>query len=470
LTLSDPFGVARGYEQHFGLLESPFGLTPSRRFLFESESHRAAVEQITLAIRRREPLLVVTGAIGTGKTLLCRTIQAVEPRTFVSVISNPRLSGRDLLRLVLHDFDLIADQTGGVDEEPFEEDSDRILRQFLASLASLNARAVIVIDDAHRLAPDALEQVGALCSLDAGRQELLQVILVGRLELEVMLAQPALQPLAGRISRRHELQRLAPHEIAPYVEHRLAIGQGDSTVVNGARIAPLLAGERVRRALFTPVALRSLPALTRGLPRAINVICDQALDISWRQNKQVVDAGCVLAAARNLGVAVPFDVHLRSRWRYEVAAALFVVAGAGALALRATGLSAWPRAVPAESSTGINRETAPPPVAEAAAVVAPLPEAQSFSVTAASFRSETRAAEVVSSLRRLDLPVFVRQVDGSHAVVVGPFASREEAVEAQAQIARLHLTSSRIISTAPTQGAIVHPLRPVAMTGQEGQP
>ena len=92
MKLSDPFGVARGYEQYFGLVESPFGLTPNRRFLFESESHLAAVEQVTLAIRRRERLLVITGDIGTGKTLLCRTIQAVEPRTFVSVISNPRLS------------------------------------------------------------------------------------------------------------------------------------------------------------------------------------------------------------------------------------------------------------------------------------------------------------------------------------------------------------------------------------------
>ena len=107
---------------------------------------------------------------------------------------------------------------------------------------------------------------------------------------------------------------------------------------------------------------------------------------------------------------------------------------------------------------------------EEAATVAPLPEAQSYLVAADSFRSASRAAEVASSLRLLDLPVFVRPVDGSHAVVVGPFASREEAVEAQAQIARVHLTNSRIVSTAPTDGAIVHPLRPVAMSGQRGQP
>ena len=94
--------------------------------------------------------MVITGEIGTGKTLLCRTIQAVEPRTFVSVISNPRLSARDLLRQVLHDFGLVSDQSQGSDDTT-EQEFVRTLQQFLSSLASLGAHAVIVIDEAQRL-------------------------------------------------------------------------------------------------------------------------------------------------------------------------------------------------------------------------------------------------------------------------------------------------------------------------------
>jgi general secretion pathway protein A len=464
--LSDPVGVARGYEQYFGLVEPPFGLNPNRRFLFESESHSAAVEQVTLAIRRREPLVVITGEIGTGKTLLCRTIQAAEPRTFVSITSNPRSSGCDFLRQVLHDFGLVSDQSLASDIT--EQDFVRTLQQFLSSLAALGAHAIIVIDEAQRLEPDALEQVRLLCSLEAEWQALLQVIMVGRLDLDARLEQPGLRQLAERVSRRHQLQPLKPYEIAPYIERRLSLAQREPGLTSGGQAADALIVARSRRVRFTPVALRTLPALTHGLPRAVNIICDRALNIAFRQNKRVVDAACVIAAARDLKVVVPFELHLRSRWRFHAAAvALLVAAGAGAIALHAYGGFTWATAA-AREPAALQRDTAESPVEETP-IVAPLPEAEGYLVAAASFGSASRAAEVASSLRLLDLPVFVREVEGSHAVVVGPFASREEAVEAQAQIARVHLTDSRIVSTAPTEGATVHPLRAVATTGEKGQ-
>jgi general secretion pathway protein A len=467
LTLSDPLGVARGYEQYFGLVESPFGLTPNRRFLFESESHSAAVVQITLAIRRREPLMVITGEIGTGKSLLCRTIQPVEPRTFVSVISNPRLSPRELLRQVRHDVGLTAEQPTGADA-PRDHDTGDTLQEFLASLAALSAHAVIVIDDAQKLAAATLEQVRLLCSLEAGQQDLLQVILVGRDDLDATLERPELRQLAERISRRHQLLPLKPHEITRYVEHRLAVAQGPPGPAGAQPDAGVVAIERFRRVRFTPVALRSLPALTQGVPRAVNVICDRALEIAHGQKKRVVDAGCVIAAARHLKVVVPFDRQRRSRWRFETVASVLIFACAAIFVLRVSGALSWAfgTAEPSIARTDIARSA----IIDEPATIAPLPEAESYSVATAAFRSEARASEVAASLRLLDLPVSVRPVNGSHAVVIGPFASREEAVVAQAQIAKLHLTNSRIVSTAPTEGAIVHPLRPVATTGQKGQP
>src|SRR3954471_17538465 len=103
-----------GYEQFFGLREPPFSLAPNPRYLFESASHAGVLQQLTYAIERREPLLVVTGEIGTGKTLLCRTVlERLDRKTFVSVINDPLLERDDLLKQMLQDFGVIStDRTG----------------------------------------------------------------------------------------------------------------------------------------------------------------------------------------------------------------------------------------------------------------------------------------------------------------------------------------------------------------------
>src|SRR5580692_3382052 len=98
-----------GYERFFGLNETPFSLAPNPRFLFESASHAAALAQVTYALERREPLVVITGEIGTGKTLLCRTVlQRLERKTFLSIISDPLLDRDDLLKQLLQDFGVIS--------------------------------------------------------------------------------------------------------------------------------------------------------------------------------------------------------------------------------------------------------------------------------------------------------------------------------------------------------------------------
>ena len=104
---------SEGYERYFGLVESPFALTPNPRFLFKSRSITEALEHVTRALKRREALIVVTGDAGTGKTLLCRLVlQQLEPRTFVCVITNPLLTRDDLIRQLLTDFGVVSGQPG----------------------------------------------------------------------------------------------------------------------------------------------------------------------------------------------------------------------------------------------------------------------------------------------------------------------------------------------------------------------
>ena len=474
----DPFGVSRGYEQYFGLVESPFSLTPNTRFLFESESHAAAIEQVTIALRRREALTVITGEVGTGKTLLCRTIvRDLEPRTFISVISNPRLSADDLLRQLLHDFDLLPKGEARA-AALTQHEIVTTLQRFLISLVPLRAHAIILIDEAQHLQPDVLEQVRLLSNFETGAQQLLQIVLVGQLDLDTVLDRPELRQLRQRVSRRHQLKPLQPYEVEQYIERRLWVAHGGLGLAKAGRASELVSGERFWRVRFTASALRAVAQLSNGLPRSINVICDRALEGAFTADKKVIDAHCVLTAAKQLKLDVPAGVWLRSaRWQ-AIAASVALVAAAGWFALQpGTRVTAEPTSLP-KVLVGTAPQPAPavPPPAdvepETIDAALPLSEAASFAVAVASFRSDTRAGEVVRSLKMLDLPAYLdARADGWHAVVVGPFISRDEARDAQAQVARVHLADSQIVSTNPSRDpSAAAAARPVATSGQKGLP
>src|SRR4051812_1907984 len=182
-----------GYEQFFGLTEPPFSLAPNPRYRFESASHTNALEQLAYAIGRREPIIVVTGEIGTGKTLLCRTVlQRLDRATFVSVINNPLLERDDLLKQMLQDFGVIStDRTSA--PSTTRHDLVHALEGFLSSLIDLNAHAVVLIDEAQHVQPDVLEQIRLLSNIDAPSGTRLQIILVGQLDLETLLERPGLR-------------------------------------------------------------------------------------------------------------------------------------------------------------------------------------------------------------------------------------------------------------------------------------
>jgi len=474
LKASDPFGVSRGYEQYFGLVESPFSLTPNTRFLFESESHSAALEQVRMALRRREALAVITGEVGTGKTMLCRTIvQDLESRTFISVVSNPLLTAEDLLKQLLQDFGLMSVEEARTTTHT-QHELVVTLQRFIGSLVPLRAHAIILIDEAQHLRPDVLEQVRLLSNFETDSQKLLQIVLVGQLDLDVVLDRPELRQLRQRISRRHQLEPLKPHEVEQYIERRLWVAHGGLGLAKAGRAQELVSGDRFWRVRFTPAAMRAVTQLSHGLPRSINVICDRALECAYGARKKVIDAQCILTAARQLKLAVPVTVWLRSsRWP-AVAASVALLAAAAWFAFRPAPAVTRPPVVPAATSTPATSPPEPTPVVASDPPLAAqaLAEAPSYAVAVASFRSDARAAEVVRSLKVLDLPAYVQaSADGWHAVFVGPFASRDEARDAQTQVARVHLTESHIVATAPSsEGSPTQALRPVATTGQKGQP
>ncbi len=294
-----------GYEQFFGLNDAPFSLAPNPRYLFDSASHRAALEQLTQAIERREPLIVMTGEIGTGKTLLCRTVlQRLDRKTFVSVINDPLLEPDDLLTQMLQDFGIMsADRTA----VPATSRHDRVraLEDFLSSLVVLDARAVVIIDEAQHVQPDVLEQIRLLSNIDAPSGTMLQIILAGQLNLDPLLARPELRQFQQRVSRRIRLEPLGESELRAYIDHRLAVGRSAGSRMPGAGDLANALGEWERAdggVAFTPDATQAIWRWSSGLPRLVNLLCDRSLELAFAQRLRTIDAGLVDTAATALGL------------------------------------------------------------------------------------------------------------------------------------------------------------------------
>jgi len=335
-----------GPESHYGLTEPPFSLAPDPKFVFESRSYSDALEQLTSAIRRREPLTVITGEIGSGKTMLCRALlQRLEPRTFVSVIGNPLLGVNDLLKQMLGDFGVLSRDRGRVAEARTDELVETLLR-FLASIVPLRAHAVVMIDEAQHLQRDVLEQLGLLSRVETEDRRRLQVILVGQPELDDVLAQPEL----GRLWQRatvHRLLTLDRTEVEPYIERRLDVASGGPAT--GAAGASRLTGNTgggglasPARVRFTSPAVRVVAALSRLVPRTINQLCEAALQVADRRGKRTIGAVTVVMAARQLGMQIPLSRRARLVGYSGLAAAIVLIAVGGWFAASGTLIDSLP--------------------------------------------------------------------------------------------------------------------------------
>src|SRR5262245_36172330 len=177
------------YEQYYGFAEKPFSLTPDPKYLYRSESHANAFDLLQYAIERREGFVVVTGDIGTGKTTLCRALlDKVDRDTVTALVLNPFLSEEDLLKRILLDFGVVSREelkrgTSGTLGK--SELIDR-LYDFLVGLSSRKS-AVLIIDEAQNLPLQLLEQLRILSNLETDKEKLLQIILVGQLNLKELL-------------------------------------------------------------------------------------------------------------------------------------------------------------------------------------------------------------------------------------------------------------------------------------------
>jgi general secretion pathway protein A len=314
------------YERYYGLSEKPFSLTPDPKYLYRSESHGNAFDLLQYAIRRREGFVVVTGDIGTGKTTLCRALlERIDRTTFTALVLNPFLTEEDLLKRILQDFGVISrdDVKAGRVAQVTKQELIDTLYDFLLGLIPLKASAVLIIDEAQNLPLSVLEQIRILSNLETDKEKLLQIILVGQLNLQTLLRSPDLRQLDQRVSIRYELKPLDEETVAAYVAHRLTIAGGSAAVA------------------FTAKALQRVHRLSGGIPRLINLICDRALLAGFSQQTNRITPEMVTDAAESLDVRPPktprFALgHMMGGASLSAAAAVVLLAaalGAGATAL-----------------------------------------------------------------------------------------------------------------------------------------
>jgi len=304
------------YERYYGLAEKPFSLTPDPKYLYRSESHANAFDLLQYAIRRREGFVVVTGDIGTGKTTLCRALlEEIDRTTFTALVLNPFLSEEDLLKRILQDFGIVSRdemKAGRLASVTKQELIDTIY-DFLLSLIPLKASAVLIIDEAQHLPLPVLEQIRILSNLETDKEKLLQIILVGQLNLQTLLRSPQLRQLDQRVSIRYELKPLDRDTVGAYVAHRLTIAGGSAAVT------------------FTPKAIDEVHRLSSGIPRLINLICDRALLAGYSLHTSRITDEMIVHAAQSLDLVPRLRHRLEQRASLATAAAVVLLASAFAV-------------------------------------------------------------------------------------------------------------------------------------------
>jgi general secretion pathway protein A len=266
------------YLQYFGLHENPFCIPPDPHYLYLSRGHQEALAHLQYGLGEAGGFVQLTGEVGTGKTLLVRTlVERLPEGVDVALILYPVLTVAEFIAAICDELRV---------PHPGEQASLKQLIDALnAHLLQTHAhdrRTVLIIDEAQNLSREVLEQVRLLTNLETTKQKLLQIILIGQPELAQMLAQQDLRQLAQRITARFHLVALTHKENFEYILHRCRVA--------GAKAI-----------LFDRKAMEQVYAASGGIPRLINVICDRALLGAYTRGKQVVDVSIVKRAAREVG-------------------------------------------------------------------------------------------------------------------------------------------------------------------------
>ena len=279
------------YEEFFGLNEKPFSIQPDPSFLYWGRSHRLAYAMLEYGVLNHAGISVITGEVGCGKTtLIHRLLDQLSDTHTVALLSNIQAGRGDLLSWVLMGFGQAF--AGKTHVELFAE-----LQTFFIGEYAKGRRVVLIIDEAQNLSVDMLEELRMLSNINAGKDQLLQLILVGQPELKNLLNRPDMLQLAQRVGSDFHLTPLSREEVDAYLDTRLSIA--------GAS-----------RRVFEPEAVNLVADESRGVPRVINIIADTALVYAFSANEPMISAETVQSVIRDksnygvFGVAMDENIQI----------------------------------------------------------------------------------------------------------------------------------------------------------------
>jgi general secretion pathway protein A len=272
------------YRKFYGLTRNPFEISPDPYFFYPTPRHNEALANLNYGVQRRKGVVVVTGEVGTGKTLLVRCLLDSLNRNQIAFayVFNPRLSVPDFLRYMLTDLRL--PMSGRTKSEMLAH-----LNSYLIARFRRGSTAVLVVDEAQLLSWELLEEIRLLTNLETSQQKLLQIVLVGQPELDRRLDSPHLRQLKQRVGLRCSLEPLAVDELRGYILRRLELAGANS---HGASI-------------FSDGAISAVHKYSRGIPRLVNTLCENALVSGYAKQMKQIGEDIVQEVAADFRLDVP---------------------------------------------------------------------------------------------------------------------------------------------------------------------
>lgn len=264
------------YTDYFGFREKPFGVTPDPRFFYTNPCYQEAYASLFYGIHERRGFIVLTGEVGTGKTTLLRRLMGhMETNVRFVFFSHTMLTFEELLDFMCEELRLSIKRVGRLHKI-------HALNQLLMDQLASAGTVALLIDEAQNLGEEVLENLRLLSNLETPAEKLLQIVLVGQPELESKLARPELRQVKQRIAIQCRLERLDDEEVGLYINYRLnTIGY-------------------TRHQLFTPDAVQEIAYYSKGFPRLINILCDNALLIAYATSQKSVTGEIIEEAANDL--------------------------------------------------------------------------------------------------------------------------------------------------------------------------
>jgi general secretion pathway protein A len=270
------------YLNHFNLREKPFNISPDSRFFWVSEKHKEGLAAFKYAILEEKGFLLLTGDVGTGKTLLINAFAKMSGvETLIATIPDPDLDVMDFFKLLAEEFKMY---------KVFFSKGEFLIqfKKFLLDSYGSDKKVLLIIDEAQRLNHELLEQIRLLSNIEMDHRKLINIFFVGQIEFNQMLMEEKNKAVRQRIAVNYELKPLTESETAEYIRHRLTLAGASDEI-------------------FKPNAMREVFTLSKGYPRLINIICDYAMMTAYSAELKKIGADLIKDCGKDLHISIGLD-------------------------------------------------------------------------------------------------------------------------------------------------------------------